>query len=549
LKKHIQIIFLNILAITICNHSFAQPFTKADSLRGSLTSPLRNCYNINFYHLNVKVDIDKKFISGSNQFKFTAIQDFKTLQFDLFDNLAIEKIVYRDSIIPFTREFNAVFITFPEIIKAESKDSFTVYYSGYPKIAKNAPWDGGFVFAKHDGLNPWLASASQGLGASVWWPNKDQQADEVDSMLISVSVPKGLMDVSNGKLRKVTPLENDYTRYDWFVSNPINNYGVAINIANYQHISESYKSINGPLSVDEYVLPENIEKAKTHLHKNVIEMLTAFEYWFGPYPFFNDGYKIVETPFAGMEHQSCIAYGNHYQNGYWGTDLSGTGWGLKWDFMVIHESGHEWFGNNITSKDIADMWIHESFTNYAEALFTEYWYGKPAGKAYVLGLRKKILNNKPIIGQYGVNNQGSEDMYYKGANLLHTIRTIINNDKIWRSILTGLNKQFALQTVTTEQVVDYINKSARHNFTPVFDQYLRYKNIPILRYKIKNGLLFYSWKANVNNFDMPLEISINGVNHKIYPSTVEKILKLKGVAKEIKLNENYYAGIERISSP
>ena len=529
----------------LSNQALAQPFSPADSLRGSLTSPFRTCYDINFYHLDIKVDVDKGFISGSNRFEFTATQDFKTLQFDLFENLEIEQVVYQNTSIPFKREFNAVFITFPETIKAKSKESFTVYYSGYPKIARNAPWDGGLVIAKHDNGKPWLATACQGLGASVWWPNKDQQADEVDSMLISVSVPNNLMDVSNGKLRKITPLGDGYTRYDWFVSYPINNYGVALNIANYEHIGESYKSKNGALSVDYFVLPENVEKAKSHLRKNVMQMLTAFEYWFGPYPFFKDGYKIVETPFLGMEHQSCIAYGNSYQNGYSGDDLSGTGWGLKWDFMVVHESGHEWFGNNITSKDIADMWIHESFTNYSEALFTEYWYGKPAGKAYVLGLRSKILNDNPIIGTYGVNNPGSGDMYFKGANLLHMLRTIIHNDKTWRSILLGLNQKFALKTVTTEQIVNYINTISKHNFTPVFNQYLRYKSLPVLRYKIENGKLLYRWKANVSDFNMPLEISINGINRKIYPTSEEKNFKIKSAVKEIKIKEDYYVRLEK----
>ncbi|TAH02558.1 MAG: M1 family peptidase [Sphingobacteriales bacterium] len=540
-------IFLFMLFI-ITNSSLAQPFTKADSLRGSLTSPLRTCYDINFYHLTVKVDIDKKFISGNNQFNFTATTNFKTIQIDLFANLQIKKIIYNLSEIPFKREFNAVFITFPDSIKAKNKHQFTVYYSGYPKTAKNAPWDGGFVFATHNNGQPWVATACQGLGASSWWPNKDQQADEVDSMRISLIVPNALMGISNGKLENSTALPNNYTQYNWFVANPINNYGVALNIANYSKISESYKSKNGALSVDLYVLPENVDEARNHLTKNVKQMLTAFEYWFGPYPFYTDGYKIVETPFLGMEHQSCISYGNNYQNGYAGKDLSGTSWGLKWDFMVVHESGHEWFGNNITAKDIADMWIHESFTNYSEALFTEYWYGKAAGKAYVIGLRKNVVNDKPIIGSYGVNNQGSGDMYYKGENMLHTLRTIINNDKIWRTILKGLNTQFAKQTVTTQQIENYINTVSKENFTPIFDQYLRHKNIPVFVYKIKNNTLFYHWKADVDNFNMPIEILINERLEKIYPTTQIKTLQLKkGIAK-IKIKEDYYVGIQEMKN-
>jgi len=535
------ILILGFLALS--KPTFAQPFTKADTLRGSLSSIFRTCYDINFYHLSVQVDVDKKFIVGSNQFNFTANNNFKTLQIDLFANLQIEKIVFKNDTIPFTRDFNAVFITFPDTIKAQSKQQFTVYYSGYPIVAKNAPWDGGFIFATHNIDNSWVATACQGLGASSWWPNKDQQADEVDSMLISVSVPNNLMNVSNGKLLNFKLLNNGYTQYNWFVANPINNYCVAVNIANYAKISESFKSKNGALSVDFYVLPQNVEKAKNHLTKNVKQMLEAFEYWFGPYPFYTDGYKIVETPYLGMEHQSCIAYGNKYQNGYLGKDLSDTSWGLKWDFMVIHESGHEWFGNNITSKDIADMWIHESFTNYSEALFTEYWYGKLAGKAYLLGLRKNILNDKPIIGNYGVNNTGSGDMYYKGANMLHIIRTIINNEKTWRAILMGLNTNFAKQTVTTQQIINYINTAANYNFTPIFDQYLRFKNIPTLLFKIKRGVLYYRYNADVNEFNMPLEIAIDGKFKTIYPTTQIKNMKLKTANSTLKVSDDYYLNL------
>lgn len=534
--KYTFVFWLLILTHT----SLAQPFTHADTLRGSLSSPFRACYDINYYHLDIKIDIDKRFIAGSNQFNFTATRNFKTLQFDLFANLQIQKVIYNNAIVPFTRDFNAVFITFTDSIKAQTQQQFTVYYSGYPTIAKHAPWDGGFVFATHNGNKPWVATACQGIGASAWWPNKDQQADEADSLRISISVPDTLIAVSNGKLENSTPLQNGYTQYNWFVANPINNYCVALNIANYAKIGESHKNKNGTFSVDYYVLPENVEKAKAHLTKNVNQMLTAFEYWFGPYPFYNDGYKIVETPFLGMEHQSGIAYGNKYQNGYAGTDLSGTGWGLKWDFMAVHESGHEWFGNNITAKDIADMWIHESFTNYSEGLFTEYWYGKPAGKAYIIGLRKNILNDKPIIGTYGVNNQGSADMYYKGANMLHTIRNIINNDKTWRAILTGLNTQFAKQTVTTQQIVNYINSQAKYDFTPIFDQYLRYKNIPTLLYKIKNNILYYRYKADVVDFKMPIEILINGKYQTIYPTTLTQTMPLKKGVATVKIKNDYY---------
>jgi aminopeptidase N len=518
-----------------------ETYTKADTLRGSLTSPLRTCYDINFYHLDVKVNPDEKFISGSNLFKFTATKNFQQLQFDLFDNLKIDKIIYKGKNLNYKREFNAVFVDFPNEIAKGKQDSFTVYYSGKPIVAKNAPWDGGFVFAKHDDDKDWIATACQGVGASIWWPNKDQQDDEVDSALISISVPNNIMDVSNGRLVGKTDLKNGYTRYDWKVVNPINNYDIAVNAANYNHFSDTYNGLNGVLSLDYYVLPENKTKAEKQF-SDVKRMLKAFEYWFGPYPFYEDGYKLVETPHLGMEHQSAVAYGNKYMKGYLGKDLSGTGWGLNWDFIIVHESGHEWFGNNITAKDIADMWIHESFTDYSEALFTEYWYGKEAGAEYAIGLRKKILNDQPIIGPYGVNKEGSADMYYKGTNLLHTVRAVINDDEKWRSILIGLNKDLGMKTTTTEEVVNYINKKSGLDLTPVFDQYLRFKDIPVLEFRQNGNTIECRWLANVKDFNMPVKLQGNDKDF-IYPTIKWQAIKTTIPLKNIKVQKDFYVNV------
>lgn len=494
-----------------------ETFSRADSLRGNLT-PLRDCYDINYYHLDVKFDIANKFISGSNLFKFTATQDFTKLQFDLYANLKVEKVVYKGQELPFTREFNAVFVTFPKTIAKGSKDSFTVFYSGNPTIAKNAPWDGGVVYAV-DSLNrPWVATACQGAGASIWWPNKDHQADEVDSMLISISAPKGLIDVSNGRLRKATDLADGYTRYDWFVANPINNYDVEANIANYTHFGDIYNGEAGKLTTDFWVLDYNINKAKKQFAANVPRMLKAFEHWFGPYPWYKDGYKLVETPHLGMEHQSGVAYGNHYVNGYYaghrgkpvGIDLSGTGIGLTWDYIIVHESGHEWFGNNITAKDIGDMWIHESFTDYSESLFIESISTKEQGQKYVYGLRRSIRNDRPIVGPYNVNKEGSGDMYYKGSVLLNMIRTIINNDAKWRSILRGLNKTFYHKTVTYDDITGYISKQSGKNLLPVFDEYLHTAEIPTLEFSTINGKLNAKFNAVASNFSMPVKVKMKG---------------------------------------
>ncbi|RCH55602.1 M1 family peptidase [Mucilaginibacter hurinus] len=491
-----------------------QTFTRADSLRGSLT-PFRTCYDINYYHLDVKFDIDKKFISGSNRFKFTATQNFTRLQFDLFANLKVDKVIYKGKELPFHRDYNAVFVSFPQPIVNGSKDEFTVYYSGNPTVAKRAPWDGGVVYTTDSLGRPWVATACQGLGASAWWPNKDHQADEVDSMLISVSVPTGLKEVSNGRLRKVTRLKNGYTRFDWFVSNPINNYGVAVNIGDYVNIKDSYNGEKGKLDINYWVLSYNVSKAKKHFGDDVKPMLKAFEYWFGPYPFYEDSFKLVDAPFLGMEHQSAVAYGNQYKKGYLGHDLSNTGLGLAWDYIIVHEAGHEWFGNNVTAKDIADMWIQESFTTYSEGLFTESTQGKQKGQEYIYGLRAGIDNDKAIVGPYNVNKEGSGDMYPKGAVLLNMIRTIVNDDAKWRNILRGLGKTFYHQTVTYSDVVNYINKEAGIDLTTVFDQYLNHRTIPVLEFAINQDKLSARWITFVDNFTMPVRVKIPGGEYKL----------------------------------
>lgn len=538
-----------VLACLLSNTSFSQGpkplFSRADTLRGTL-SEFRSSYDISYYHLNIKLDIENKFISGSNLFKFKAVNDINRLQFDLFDNLKVERVVYHGKELPFKREFNAVFIDFPNTIRKGNIDEFTVFYSGKTIIAKRAPWDGGFSYAKDKQGKPWVAVSCQGFGASSWWPTKDHQSDEVDSMMISVSVPKGLMNVSNGRLRSTENTDPNYTRYNWFVSYPINNYNVSLNIADYVHFDDSYAGENGNLTLDYYVLKENLEKAKKQFNANVKPMLKSFENWFGPYPFYRDGFKLIETPYLGMEHQSAVAYGNKYQNGYLGRDLSGTGLGMGWDYIIIHEAGHEWFGNNITSKDIADMWIHEGFTMYSEALFVEGREGKNAGARYIAGVRKNIRNDKPIIGPYGVNQEGSGDMYPKGANLIHMTRTIIDNDQKWREILRGLNKEFGLKTSTTEDIVGYISRKSSKEFTKIYDQYLNYKNIPKLEFKTQGKQTQYRWLADVGDFNMPLRIKSDEKYTWIYPTTEwKKITLKKGFKPDL---ENFYIELKELKS-
>ncbi|WP_312334102.1 M1 family metallopeptidase [Sphingobacterium sp.] len=522
-------------------------FTRADSLRGYL-SPLRTCYDIQYYHLDVKVDIDNKFISGSNLFRFKATTDFNRLQFDLFANLKVDKVVYKGKELSFTREHNAVFVEFPSAVKKGTQEEFTVYYEGHPTEAVKAPWDGGFDWKKDSNGKPWVATACQGMGASVWWPNKDHQSDEVDSMLISIAVPKEVMNVSNGRLVKVEKIKDGYTKYHWKVANPINNYNVAINIGDYVHFKEKYKGEKGPLNVDYYILRENdTAEKKVHLQKNANQTLEAFEHWFGPYPFYEDGYKLVETYHTGMEHQSAIAYGNHYQNGYRGGDASGTGWGHKWDFIVVHESGHEWFGNNITSADLADMWIHESFTNYSEGLFIDYFYGKEASQAYAHGIRSGIQNDSPIQGPYHVNKEGSGDMYPKGGVMLNMIRTMIDNDEKWRNILRGLNSRFYHQQVDYNDIVNYVSQQSGLDLLKVFEQYVQHTAIPTLEIKQDpSGRILGRWISEVKGFHMPIHIGIKGQKRELIQLDQHfRPIKIAGLTKDnIDIDTfNYYVGV------
>ncbi|MEE1945867.1 M1 family metallopeptidase [Pedobacter sp. KR3-3] len=522
-------------------------YTRADTLRGMLT-PLRTCYDINYYHLDVKINLDQKSVSGSNEFAFTATQDFNKLQFDLFENLKIDKIVYNGAELPYTREFGAVFVTFPKTIKKGSKDRFTVFYNGNPRIARTPPWDGGFIFKKDKAGNPFVSVACQGLGASVWWPNKDHQSDEVDSMLISISVPKDLDEISNGRLRSVVDQPDGYRQHNWFVANPINNYNVTFYIGKYAHWTDTYNGEKGPLSIDYWSLKEDSAVARPHWDADVKPMLESFEHWFGPYPWYKDGYKLVQAPHLGMEHQSAVAYGNQFKKGYLGNDLSRTGYGLKWDYITVHESGHEWFANNITTKDIADMWVHEGFTSYSEVLFTESTQGKKAGDAYAIGLRRGIQNDRPIIGPYNVNKEGSGDMYPKGASLIHTIRQVINNDEKFRSILRGLNSTFYHKTVTTADVENYISKQSGLKLGKVFDQYLRYTNIPVLEYKINNGVLSYRWITDVKGFDMPVKVSLKADDYTfIYPTNDWKTTKIDSSVNmdTFKAEPNFYVKVKK----
>ena len=512
-------------------------FSRQDTLRGSIT-PERIWWDLTYYHLKVQVDPEKRYISGENTIKYNVLSANQTMQIDLQAPLNITKVTQDGKNLKILHDGNAHFITLTKQQVIGNTESIIVQYEGNPKEAIRAPWDGGFSWKKDANGKHFIATSCQGLGASVWWPCKDHMYDEVESMRISVTVPSHLMDVSNGRLESVEN-HGETTTYNWFVDNPINNYGVNVNIGDYAHFSEIFDGEKGPLSMDYYVLKDNLEKAKKQF-TDAPKMMKAFEHWFGAYPFYEDGFKLVEVPYLGMEHQSSVTYGNQYKQGYLGRDLSGTGWGLKFDFIIIHESGHEWFANNITDIDIADMWIHESFTNYSESLFLDYYYGKKAASEYVIGLRKTIANKTPIIGKYNVNKSGSSDMYNKGGNMLHTLRQLIDNDEKWRLILRKMNADFYHQTVTTKQIENFLSKETGFNLNPFFNQYLRTIKIPTLEHTIENKTLKYRWTNTVANFEMPLKTTINGKEKWIYPTSNWKKLELTSVDSSFVIDKNFY---------
>lgn len=504
--------------------SSKQKFTKADSLRGSLR-PERTAFDMLKYDLNIQVKPKEKSILGYNRITFKVLAPQQSLQLDLFDNMTIDSIVFRNKNLEFKREYNAVFINFKNQLQTNTTQTIDVHYHGNPIIAKRPPWDGGFVFTNDDNGNPWIAVAVQGTGASLWFPNKDHLSDEPDETEIKITVPKDLVAVSNGRLVNEIEVNKKLKTYHWQVTYPINNYNITLNIGDYVHFSDQFQD----LDLEYYVLRDNLDKAKTQF-KQVQSMMDCFYDKLGPYPFRRDSFKLVETPYLGMEHQSAVAYGNQYVNGYLGRDISKTGYGLKFDFIIVHESGHEWFGNSISVKDVADLWIHEGFTTYTEAIYVECEYGKDAALDYIYGQRHAIKNNRPIIGEYGVNQEGSSDMYYKGSNIINTLRSLVKDDELWWKTLREFTNQFAYKTTTTQEVVDFFSQAFIRDLDAFFNQYLYYKNIPELIFKTdkKTNKLQYKWHADVESFDMPVEIKIDKKSHWLFPkATVWKSLKIK----------------------
>ncbi len=543
MKKYFLLILLLFpFTIVSCQN---ETITRQEKLRGSITKE-REWWDLLHYKLEVKVDDKKRFISGSNTIKYKVLNNHKVMQIDLQAPLKITKVLQNNKELGFKTEGNAHFIALSDLQVVGYVYEITIFYEGIPTESANPPWTGGFTWTKDENGNGFIATANQGIGASIWWPCKDHMYDEPDEgALLIITPPKGLMDVSNGRLKKVSENSDRTKTYFWEVVNPINNYGININIGDYIHFSERYMGLNGELDCDYHVISYNIERAKKQF-KQVSLMLEAFEHWFGPYPFYEDGYKLVEVPYLGMEHQSSVTYGNGYKNGFKGKDLSGTGWGLKFDFIIIHESGHEWFANNITYKDVADMWIHESFTSYSEVLYLDYHFGTKAGNEYIIGTRRAIRNDKPIIGIYDVNREGSTDMYYKGANMIHTLRQVIDDDEKFREILIGLNKEFYHKTVTTQQIEEYISKESAIDFSAFFNQYLRTTKIPVLEYQLSGSKIKYRYQNTVKNFNIPVKVIVNKQEQWINPTSKWKVLEVGTAKATFDIDPNFYIIISQI---
>lgn len=534
-----KILLFSILAMGFSKAQFfetPETFTKTDSLKGSNTK-FRDFWDVKKYDIVLETDFDKKSISGSNKISLEITKDVKNpvFQIDLQQPMKAYRLKANFPITNKNVDGDFIFLSTKKNFKKGEKYTIDIIFSGNPVIAKNAPWDGGWIFTKDKNGNPWMTAADEGIGASIWLPTKDIWSDEPDDgITFKIITSKDLVGVANGRLIKEENL-GDKKSWLWEVKNPINDYSIIPSIGKYVNFKDTFEGEKGKLDLDYWVLDYNLDKAKKHFEQ-VKPMLKSFEYWFGPYPFYEDSYKLVESPHLGMEHQSNVAYGNQYLNGYLGNDLSGSGIGRRFDYIIIHESGHEWFANNITAKDQADMWIHEAFTDYSETLYVESLWGKADADTYLQGLRDKIANDKPIIGKYGVRNEGSGDMYFKGANMIHTIRTVINDDEKFRQILRGLNKDFYHQTVTTEQVEKYFSEKSGIDLSSIFNQYLRTVKIPTLEYKQTGNQLTYKWTNVIPNLKLPIRLADG---QEIQPTETPQTITLKS-DKPVGFNKNYY---------
>jgi aminopeptidase N len=536
-----RILFFFFLFASLNSVAQVNRYSHADSLKGNYSRE-RAWWDVLHYDLHVRFNIPDSSISGLNIIHYKVLEPYQLLQLDLMTPMIIDSIVQDSKKLHWRSDGNAHFVTIESRQVKGAVNRLHVYFHGKPRAAKNAPWDGGVVWASDARKNPFVSIACQGMSAQVWFPNKDHMSDEPDSASMHFTVPRGLVAVSNGRLKGIAMTESDLT-YNWSVVNPINNYNIIPYIGQYIMMTDTFNGRSGPLELSYWVLQDHYETARNHFQQ-VKPMLRCFEDWFGPYPFYADGYKLVEAPFLGMEHQSAIAYGNGFRQGYLGRDLSGTGWGLKWDFIIVHESGHEWFGNSISAGDVADNWIHEGFTAYSENLLTECLFGKKAGSEYVIGTRAAVLNDKPVIADYNVNSGGSLDVYYKASNMLHTIRQLVNNDSLWKQMLRSLNSGFRHKVVTTKQVEEHMISYLKLDLQPVFNQYLRTVNIPLFEYRVKRKKTMYRWKNAVKGFNMPVKVMVDGTEQWLNP--VAKWQKIDKPVGELTVDPGFFVLVNKV---
>lgn len=518
--KQIKFLAVALLVLNLATIIFAQTNSEqqTDIIKGEYGKYRAN-NDLLFYHLDIRVDPEKKYLSGKNTIRFKMLQDDNRIQLELTSVLKIEKILLGDVLLKYERDGRTVYVDFPQTLKTGKTYSIDFHYSGNPVETGRF---GGITFKKDAAGNTWINTACEGQGASVWFPNKDTWRDEVENMQISVAIPNNLVDVSNGKFIGKTDLGDGYTRWDWLVQYPINNYSISLNIGNYTHFGEKL----GNLPLDFYVLPEDLEKAKKQFSQ-AQGMIKAFEHYFGEYPFKKDGYKLIQVPYSGMEHQSAVTYGNRFANGYLERDWTGVGISPKFDFIIIHESGHEWFGNSVTAADRSDMWIHEGWTTYLECLYVEFMFGKEDGLKYTNAYKTKVQNKQPIIPTRGTNSTPPQDMYFKGALFINTLRSLVNDDKRWWKLIRDFYQHFKYQNIMTEDIANYFNQQTKMNLTPIFDQYLRQTALPTLELKFDDskGEVSYRWKVDEKNFAMPVKVGLKDNWQIIQPTTDWKPMK------------------------
>jgi len=490
--------------------------TPNNNLIGNLNEN-RSSYRVSFYDINIDFDIDHKSLAGFVTIKAESIRDLNKLQIDLAENLNIKKITYENKELSFSREFDAILIDFNSTIVKGSIFEFTVFYDGIPQSADNPPWAGGFTWSKDKNGRDWIAVSCEGEGARIWWPNKDHITAEGDSVRMKYTVPSNTVAVGNGKLRNIITKNNKST-YEWFVGNPINNYNISVQIGNYVAVQDTFIKDDTIHNMNHYVLDYNKELASNYFTQSK-EVIRFYEKYFGDYQWYEDGYKLIEVPYLGMEHQSAVTYGNGFSiyNG-----VRSKSWPMYGviDPLIIHETGHEWFGNSVTASDPTHIWIHEGLQVYSEAIyFEDKFKSYEVGVHYLNTLKNRIVNEVPIVGNENENHWALHgDTYMKGAWVMHTLRSTINDDKSWFEILKEFMEENAKGFVNTRDFFDKVNEITGDDYWYFAEQYFYSSAQPELEYYQTDNEFFYRWNNVNENFSMPIDLLINGSSTRVFPT-------------------------------